>query len=182
MAAATDPAKTILSRDRFAKIVFNPFPITGPIYGLQGCGPIVRRNMRLGRTLPISRGSVAVPATFPIIRLETLGSALPMLTSADLNSRTPFDGLRSTARFDDTMSSALLRWYPVEQPLDRDVSPSSPSGSLAYLKIPPITKTKKITTPAKSNPATIFLLRALPRRAGGLRVCRRESNLEDRNF
>jgi len=48
--------------------------------------------------------------------------------------------------------------------------------------MPLITKAKKITTAAKSNPATILLLSALPRRAVGLRGWRRGSNLEDRNF
>ena len=56
------------------------------------------------------------------------------------------------------------------------------AGAWAYLKMPPITKAKEITTPAKSNPATTFLLRALPLEGGGLRDCRRESNLEDRNL
>jgi hypothetical protein len=45
-----------------------------------------------------------------------------------------------------------------------------------------MTKAKKINAVAKSNPATIFFLSAMPRRATGLRVCRRGSNLEDRNF
>jgi hypothetical protein len=35
--------------------------------------------------------------------------------------------------------------------------------------MPPITKAKKITVAAKSNPATIVLLGAPPRRALGLR-------------
>jgi hypothetical protein len=39
----------------------------------------------------------------------------------------------------------------------------------AYLNVPRMTKTKKITTAAKSNPATIFPLRATPRRTGGRR-------------
>jgi hypothetical protein len=45
-----------------------------------------------------------------------------------------------------------------------------------------MTKAKKINAVAKSNPATIFFLSATPRREAGLRVCRRGSNLEDRNF
>jgi hypothetical protein len=45
-----------------------------------------------------------------------------------------------------------------------------------------MTKAKKINAVAKSNPATIFFLSEMPRRATGLRVCRRGSNLEDRNF
>jgi hypothetical protein len=69
--AAADPAKTIPFRDRFAKVAFNAFAITRPIYDFQGCETIVRRNMRLGRTLPISRGSGTVPG-FSIIRLERL--------------------------------------------------------------------------------------------------------------
>jgi hypothetical protein len=52
----------------------------------------------------------------------------------------------------------------------------------AYLNTPPMTKAKKINAVAKSNPATICFLCAMPRRATGLRVCRRGSNLEDRNF
>jgi hypothetical protein len=38
-----------------------------------------------------------------------------------------------------------------------------------YLNTPPMTKAKKITAVAKSNPATIFFLRAAPRRAADLR-------------
>jgi hypothetical protein len=45
-----------------------------------------------------------------------------------------------------------------------------------------MTETKKISTVAKNNPATIFFLSATPRRAAGLRACRRGSDLEDRNF
>ena len=71
MAAATDPAKTAPFRDRFAKVAFNAFAITRPIYDFQGGGTIVRRNIRLGRTLPISRGSGTVPRLFDI-RLERL--------------------------------------------------------------------------------------------------------------
>jgi hypothetical protein len=37
----------------------------------------------------------------------------------------------------------------------------------AYLNAPPMTEAKKITAAAKSNPATIFFLRATPRRAIG---------------
>jgi hypothetical protein len=51
-----------------------------------------------------------------------------------------------------------------------------------YLNTPATTETKKINTVAKSNPATIFFLSATPRRAAGLRRCRRGSNLEGRNF
>src|SRR5271165_2679150 len=45
-----------------------------------------------------------------------------------------------------------------------------------------MTEAKKITTVAKSNPATIFFRSATPRRAAGLRGFRRGSILEDRNF
>jgi hypothetical protein len=38
MAAATDPAKTAPFRDRFAKVAFNAFAITRPIYDFQGAG------------------------------------------------------------------------------------------------------------------------------------------------
>jgi hypothetical protein len=57
MAAAADPAKTAPFRDRFARVAFNAFAITRPIYGFQGTRPIVRRNMRLVKTLPINEGS-----------------------------------------------------------------------------------------------------------------------------
>jgi hypothetical protein len=45
-----------------------------------------------------------------------------------------------------------------------------------------MTKAKKIKAVANRNPATTFFLSATPRRAAGLRGCRRGSNLEDRNF
>jgi hypothetical protein len=45
-----------------------------------------------------------------------------------------------------------------------------------------MTEAKKINVVAKSNPATICFLSATPRRAAGLRDCRRGSDLEDRNF
>jgi hypothetical protein len=45
-----------------------------------------------------------------------------------------------------------------------------------------MTEAKKIKAAAKSNPATMVFLSATPRRAAGLRDCRRGSNLEDRNF
>jgi hypothetical protein len=57
MAAAADPAKTARFRDRFARVAFNVFAITRPIYVFQGARWIVRRNMRLVRTLPINEGS-----------------------------------------------------------------------------------------------------------------------------
>jgi hypothetical protein len=57
MAAAADPAKTAPFRDRFARVAFNAFAITRPIHGFQGARPIVRRNMRLLRTLSINKGS-----------------------------------------------------------------------------------------------------------------------------
>jgi hypothetical protein len=44
-----------------------------------------------------------------------------------------------------------------------------------------MTAAKKINTVTKSNPAAIFFS-ATPRRAAGLRGCRRGSNFEDRNF
>ena len=55
MAAATDPAKTAPFRDRFARVAVNAFAITRPIYVFQGARWIVRRNMRLVRTLPHQR-------------------------------------------------------------------------------------------------------------------------------
>jgi hypothetical protein len=42
MAAATDPAKTAPFRDRFAKVAFNAFAITRPIYDFRvrdDCAP-----------------------------------------------------------------------------------------------------------------------------------------------
>jgi hypothetical protein len=56
MAAAADPAKTAPFRDRFARVAFSAFVITGPIM-FHGARPIVRRNMRLLRTLSINEGS-----------------------------------------------------------------------------------------------------------------------------
>jgi hypothetical protein len=41
--------------------------------------------------------------------------------------------------------------------------------SMAYLNNPPMTEAKKIATPSKSNPVTIFLFRITLRRAMGLR-------------
>jgi len=38
MAAATDPTKTAPFRDRFAKVAFNAFAITRPIYDFQDAG------------------------------------------------------------------------------------------------------------------------------------------------
>jgi len=56
MAAAADPAKTAPFRDRFARVAFNAFAITRPIYVFfQGGRWILRRNMCLVRTLPIKR-------------------------------------------------------------------------------------------------------------------------------
>jgi len=52
----------------------------------------------------------------------------------------------------------------------------------AYLNTSPMTKAKKINAVAMSNPPIIFFFRATLRRAAGLRGCRRESSLEDRNF
>jgi hypothetical protein len=37
MAAAADPAKTAPFRDRFARVAFNAFAITRPIYRFSGC-------------------------------------------------------------------------------------------------------------------------------------------------
>ena len=56
MAAAADPAKTAPFRGRFARVAFNAFAITRQIYVFQGARWIVRRNMRLVRTLPIIEG------------------------------------------------------------------------------------------------------------------------------
>jgi hypothetical protein len=42
------------------------------------------------------------------------------------------------------------------------------NGRPAYLNTPPMTEAKKIAAAAKSNPATIFFLRATPCRAAGL--------------
>ena len=56
-ATAADPAKTAPFRDRFARLAFNAFAIKRPIYVFRMGGPIVRRNMRLVRTLPINEGS-----------------------------------------------------------------------------------------------------------------------------
>jgi hypothetical protein len=36
--ATADPAKTIPLRDRFAKVAFNAFSITSPIYDFQDAG------------------------------------------------------------------------------------------------------------------------------------------------
>ena len=47
-----------------------------------GCGTIVRRNIRLGRTLPIRRGSGTVPRLFDH-PTRASGSALRTLASAD---------------------------------------------------------------------------------------------------
>jgi hypothetical protein len=58
----------------------------------------------------------------------------------------------------------------------------SGSHGAAYLNTPPMTEAKKINAVAKSNPATILFLSAAPRRAAGLRGCRRGSDLNDRNF
>jgi hypothetical protein len=81
---------------------------------------------------------------------------------------------------------------PADRNRDRCLNPHGLPGTLSrffwitrvsgYLNTPPITEAKKINTVAKSNPATIFFLSATPRRAAGLRSCRRGSNLEDRNF
>ena len=49
MAAAADPAKTAPFRDRFARVAFNAFAITRPIYVFQGARRIVRCNMRLSQ-------------------------------------------------------------------------------------------------------------------------------------
>jgi hypothetical protein len=50
------------------------------------------------------------------------------------------------------------------------------------INTPSMTEAKKINAVANSNPATILLVSATPRRAAGLRGCRRGANLEDRNF
>jgi hypothetical protein len=66
------------------------------------------------------------------------------------------------------MSSAPRPRHRVDSVSTGIFRQASAGGAWAYLNMPPITKAKKITTAAKSSPATILFLMAPPRRAIGL--------------
>lgn len=86
MAAAADPAKTAPFRDRFATVAFNAFAITRPIY-VSGARLIVRRNMRLVRTLPINEGSRTVAFDHSVPSLESISSVVSCFARLDVRGR-----------------------------------------------------------------------------------------------